>query len=135
MSMSSTVRSMVRDMSAPPFAGDQFDLPLLGRVGQHGRSPTPPAVTSNSSRPAVSGRRCTPGIDPLTGKRRYLVRVGSPGGISPPGSHGTERDSLLSLRSCHLDHQGVPDPRPVSEVAGELRGDAFPSCPRLPVGT
>src|SRR5262245_43040570 len=23
-----------------------------------------------------------------------------------PGSHGTERDSLLSLRSCHLDHQG-----------------------------
>jgi hypothetical protein len=63
------------------------------------------------------------------------VRVGSPGGISPPGSHGTERDSLLSLRSCRLDHHGVPDPRPVGEVAGELRGDAVPGCAGLPVGT
>jgi hypothetical protein len=62
-------------------------------------------------------------------------RVGSPGGISPPGSLRTERDSLPSLRSCHLDHQGVPDPRPVGEVAGELRGDAVPGCAGLPVGT
>ncbi len=28
---------------------------------------------------------------------------GSPGGIAPPGSHGTERDSLPSLRSSHLN--------------------------------
>jgi len=27
--------------------------------------------------------------------------VGWPGGISPPGSHGTERDSLPSFRSSH----------------------------------
>ena len=27
---------------------------------------------------------------------------GSPRGISPPGSHGTERDSLPSLRSSHF---------------------------------
>src|SRR3954451_596672 len=27
--------------------------------------------------------------------------VGWPGGIAPPGSHGTERDSLPSLRSSH----------------------------------
>src|SRR5664279_4533850 len=29
------------------------------------------------------------------------ITVGSPGGIAPPGSHGTERDSLPSLRSSH----------------------------------
>ena len=34
---------------------------------------------------------------------RYLV--GSPGGIAPPGSHGTERDSLPSLRSSHRIRQ------------------------------
>ena len=28
--------------------------------------------------------------------------AGWPGGISPPGSHGTERESLPSLRSSHL---------------------------------
>src|SRR6266567_2043748 len=33
------------------------------------------------------------------------AEVGSPGGISPPGSHGTERESLPSLRSSHLIHQ------------------------------
>ena len=35
--------------------------------------------------------------------RRYtgVFRAGSPGGISPPGSHGTERDSLPSFRSSH----------------------------------
>lgn len=32
---------------------------------------------------------------------RGTPRVGSLGGISPPGSHGTEHDSLPSLRSCH----------------------------------
>lgn len=34
--------------------------------------------------------------------------VGSPGGISPPGSHGTEREPLGSLRSSHLSHWKVP---------------------------
>ena len=37
------------------------------------------------------------------GPVRYLV--GSPGGIAPPGSHGTERDSLPSLRSSHRIRQ------------------------------
>jgi hypothetical protein len=49
-----------------------------------------------------------------TGKTALLVRLtklfadqglfsaGWPGGISPPGSHRTERDSLPSLRSSHL---------------------------------
>ena len=36
-------------------------------------------------------------------RARYLV--GSPGGIAPPGSHGTERDSLPSLRSSHRIRQ------------------------------
>jgi hypothetical protein len=31
--------------------------------------------------------------------------VGSPGGISPPGSHGTEREPLDSLRSSHPVHR------------------------------
>ena len=31
----------------------------------------------------------------------YTTAVGSPGGIAPPGSHRTERDSLPSFRSSH----------------------------------
>jgi hypothetical protein len=33
---------------------------------------------------------------------RVVQAAGWPGGISPPGSHRTERDSLPSLRSSHL---------------------------------
>ena len=40
---------------------------------------------------------------PVEHPRRNLV--GSPGGIAPPGSHGTERDSLPSLRSSHRIRQ------------------------------
>ena len=35
------------------------------------------------------------------------TRVGWPGGISPPGSHRSRRDSLLSPGSCHPGHQAV----------------------------
>jgi hypothetical protein len=44
------------------------------------------------------------GDDELAGMRVRddLWHAGWPGGISPPGSHRTERDSLPSLRSSHL---------------------------------
>ena len=41
----------------------------------------------------------------LTG--RVGMAVGWPGGVSPPGSHRTVRDSLPSHGSCHPDHQNV----------------------------
>ena len=56
-------------------------------------------------------------------------------GIAPPGSPRTERDSLPSLRSRHLDHQRSPDPGPVGEVAGMLPGDSLPGRPSFPLGT
>jgi len=37
----------------------------------------------------------------LTADYENQLMVGWPGGIAPPGSHGTERDSLPSLRSSH----------------------------------
>jgi hypothetical protein len=36
---------------------------------------------------------------------RRMPRVGSPGGISPPGSHGTVRNSLPLHGSYHPGHQ------------------------------
>ena len=55
-------------------------------------------------------------------------------GRNPPGSPRTERDSLPSLRSCHLDHQRIPDPRPVGEVAGIPPGDSLPGRPSFLLG-
>src|SRR5450631_2131027 len=37
-----------------------------------------------------------------------MPSVGSPGGIAPPGSHGTVREPLDSHRSYHLIHSNVP---------------------------
>ena len=34
--------------------------------------------------------------------------AGSPGGVSPPGSHRTERDSLPSFRSSHPSFRNLP---------------------------
>ena len=45
--------------------------------------------------------------------------AGSPGGISPPGSHRTERDSLPSFRSSH------PSFRNLSSTPSERRGLAL----------
>jgi hypothetical protein len=42
------------------------------------------------------------------------IVVGSPGGISPPGSHGSRRDSLPSPGSSHQPSVGA-DPLPVGE--------------------
>ncbi len=41
----------------------------------------------------------------VTAPRR--TASGRPGEFHPPGSHGTERESLPSLRSSHLIHQNV----------------------------
>ncbi len=40
-------------------------------------------------------------ISAVVGLQFYRFSVGSPGGIAPPGSHRTERDSLPSFRSSH----------------------------------
>src|SRR5712692_9592731 len=44
-----------------------------------------------------------------------LYGAGWPGGISPPGSHRTERESLPSLRSSHLIWLELGHPGPVGE--------------------
>lgn len=44
--------------------------------------------------------------------------VGSPEGVSPPGSHRAERDSLPSLRSCHSESPETRCPCPVGEEPG-----------------
>jgi hypothetical protein len=51
-----------------------------------------------------------------------------PGGLSPPGSHRTERDSLPSLRSSHLCHQKPALPPPVREQAGISIEEPGPPC-------
>ena len=53
-------------------------------VHRHGAGP--PGHRRRSGHRSASGR---------------VVVAGSPGGISPPGSHRTERDSLPSFRSSH----------------------------------
>jgi hypothetical protein len=57
-----------------------------------GRETTGPQPTTTSGRPA---EKTSP--RPTSNN----TRVGWPGGIAPPGSHRTERDSLPSLRSSH----------------------------------
>src|ERR1035441_8199674 len=72
----------------------------------------PPARTHPAGRPGVS--RTPRPLVPLS--------VGSPGGISPPGSHGSEREPLGSLRSSHLKPLESARPLPVREhgpVPGE----------------
>ena len=53
-------------------------------------------------RPVLASRRAGTASrrGPVCGSRCGRVS-GRPGGISPPGSHGTERDSLPSFRSSH----------------------------------
>ena len=54
-----------------------------------------------------------------TGHHRHprATTVGSPGGISPPGSHGSRRDSLPSPGSSHQPSV-VADQAPVNEERG-----------------
>jgi Transposase DDE domain len=77
------------------------------------------SVTEETSPPETADRRPpsrtswisreSPGRSPGEPSASDLdhPRVGWPGGISPPGSHGTERDNLSSLRSCHPGHQAT----------------------------
>jgi retron-type reverse transcriptase len=51
----------------------------------------------------------------LSGCPQGGVAAGWPGGISPPGSHRTERDSLPSFRSSHLIRLELGHPGPVGE--------------------
>ena len=57
----------------------------------------------------VSGtiRLIAPRVAAAAGRRVgvWLVGVGSPRGVSPRGSHGTERDRLQSFRSSHPLHR------------------------------
>ena len=48
--------------------------------------------------------------------------VGWPGGIAPPGSHRSGRDSLSSPGSCHPDHQtrGTEGSRPSARTCGDI---------------
>jgi hypothetical protein len=61
-----------------------------------------PRVRSRAHAPP--GKQAGPARDDPAATRS----VGSPGGISPPGSHRTEREPLGSLRSSHLSHWNVP---------------------------
>src|SRR6266849_5625960 len=49
------------------------------------------------------------------GRAGPVAAAGWPGGISPPGSHRTERESLPSLRSSHLIWLELGHPAPVGE--------------------
>jgi hypothetical protein len=70
-------------------------VPSPARRSRGAAGPAPPAHPHPARRCHRRGGAC----------RRS---VGSPGGISPPGSHGTEREPLGSLRSSHLSHWNVP---------------------------
>ena len=52
-------------------------------------------ISAEMSRGSIN----TPGV--------YTLVVGWPGGIAPPGSHRSRRDSLPSPGSCHLGHQNA----------------------------
>jgi len=115
-----------------PGTGREYRGPGQGARPNPSR-PGRPACLRPTRRP---GRPATPARPhPTRPHLRAPRRVGWPGGISPPGSHGTERDGLPSLRSCHLDHQRVPDPGPVGKEPGILRGDTLPGRPSLPLGS
>jgi len=56
---------------------------------------------------AAAGRDGQPTYRWPSNVRRSVRVVGSPRGISPLGSHGTERDSLPSFRSSHPIHENA----------------------------
>src|ERR1022692_1352928 len=58
----------------------------------------PECQLSPISRGVPASIRCLPTDHPLFA---YVAHVGWPGGISPPGSHGSRRDSLPSPGSSH----------------------------------
>jgi hypothetical protein len=66
-------------------------------LDQHGYT-QPPPVAHLSTLAGLTFYAATCGIHPT---------VGWPGGLAPPGSHGTERDSLPSLRSSHRNPANV----------------------------
>ena len=55
---------------------------------------------------------------PETVFSRKEIMVGWPGGISPPGSHRSRRDSLPSPGSCHLVRQTVGTHRQCPNMVG-----------------
>jgi len=75
LSIGSTVSDQIM-LQASRFDGDGID--------RYSFDPAPPAADGQAAATVIE--------QPL---------VGWPGGIAPPGSHGTERDGLPSLRSSH----------------------------------
>src|SRR4029453_1202438 len=104
-----------------------------GQRNRRSASLTPGSSTLGSS-PQLGQAWGTFGGWPKGQPRHQRSQGGGARGGNPPGSPRTERDSPPSLRSCHLDHQGVPDPRPVGEVAGILPGDSLPGRPSFLLG-
>jgi len=90
---------------------DSFPLPFPRRSPQ--RSSANAARGGLTPPPTGRRRRCAPSISHTACTQKFVnsytstpsgmraAQAGSPGGISPPGSHRTERDSLPSFRSSH----------------------------------
>jgi len=62
----------------------------------------------------------------VLGIKQVLLGVGWPGGVAPPGSLRTGRDSLPSPGSCHLDRQRMCGPGPVGEESGLVHNGTVP---------
>lgn len=110
----------------PLIIADLGYLPLAEHVGDsrfHGGA-------LYASTPPPQGPRRRGPVHLRVHGRPLRPRVGWPEGVSPPGSHRTERDSLPSLRSCHSDHQKHGVHAQWAKSLGCRAGDALPA----PVG-
>ena len=132
LSVAATRRTRPRSLSAPcpalgPGRVSLVTFPLAGRLPSTPSAAPPWALfgsftgstrPSDFSRSSITGLRPwpSPHDPPLHHDRRVIV-VGSPGGISPPGSHGSRRDSLPSPGSSHQPSV-VADQAPVNEERG-----------------
>ena len=116
LSVAATRRTRPSSLSAPcpalsPERVSPVVFPLAGRLPSTASAAPPWALfgsfsgstrPSDFSRSSITGLRLwpSPHDPPLHHDRRVTV-VGSPGGIAPPGSHGSRRDSLPSPGSSH----------------------------------
>jgi hypothetical protein len=89
------------------------------QIGRDHEKPSCPVITTAAGRRqrVVSARSNTGGG----------ALVGWPGGVSPPGSLRSGRDSLPSPGSCHLRWPEVAGPAPVCEQVRMPFGDPLPA--------
>ena len=69
-------------------------------------------------RSGLCNRRASGTLRAIVDEAAGITRVGSPGGIAPPGSHRSQRDSLPSPGSSHQLSVERADRSPVGEQAG-----------------